>query len=52
MKEHEINIKINEEDLNNFTTILEEKNISESEYILKAVKSQLDKDLAKYKQVC
>lgn len=52
MKEHEINIKINEEDLNNLTTILEDKNISESEYILKAVKAQLNKDLSKYKQFC
>jgi hypothetical protein len=47
-----ITIQINEEMSNNLTTILEEKNLSEQEYLLKALLEQLEKDLKKYQGFC
>jgi len=47
-----LNINLKEEDLNNLTTILEEKNISEEEFFRQAILEKLNKEIARYKVFC
>lgn len=43
---------LNEETNNSLTTILEDKDMTEQEYIREAIREKLDKDLEKYKSYC